>query len=105
MRTKPDMSVEDLRFALRHHRTYDRELYSTERQRVQMSLMLLLCAYTGSRPGAIIESGCARGSNRALRYRDIELMLIPNPQSGGRDLWVMKVTLVFRKGDCESANP
>ncbi|KAI9765002.1 MAG: hypothetical protein M1840_007924 [Geoglossum simile] len=105
VRTKPDMSVEDLRFALRHHWAYDQELYSTERQRVQMSLMLLLCAYTGSRPGAIIESGCARGSNRALRYRDVELMLIPNPQSGGRDLWVMKVTLVFRKGDCESANP
>src|SRR6266480_5477491 len=77
------MSVEDLRFALRHHWAHDRELYSTERQRVQMSLMLLLYAYTGSRPGAIIDSGCARGSNRALRYRDVELMLIPNPQSGG----------------------
>ena len=70
-----------------------------------MSLMLLLCVYTGLRLGAIIESGYARGSNRTLRYQDIKLMLISNPQSGGHDLWVMKVMLVFKKGDCESANP
>lgn len=86
------MSVEDLRCVLRHHWAYDQEIYATERQRVQMSLLLLLSAFTSSRPGAILQSGCAKGSNRALRYRDVELMLLPNPTPGKRDLWVMKVT-------------
>ena len=99
------MSVEDLKCVLQHHLVYDREIYAIERQRVQMSLLILLSAFTVWRPGAILESGGAKGSNRALRYRDVELILIPNPTLGGRDLWVMKVTLVFLKRGHQSSNP
>lgn len=99
------MSVEDLRCVLQHHWAYDQETYATERQRVQMSLLLLLSAFTSSRPGAILESGCAKGSNQALQYCDVELMLVPNPISGRRDLWIMKVTFVFLKRGYKSSNP
>lgn len=96
------MSVDDLRCLVRHHWVHDQEKYPTERQRIQMSLLLLLAAFTASRPGPIIESRCAKGSNQALQYRDIELMLVSNPMSGERDTWVMKVTFVFMKGDHRS---
>ena len=103
--SKPDMSVTNLRCVLRHHWVADQEIYPTERQRIQMFLMLLLCAFTASQPGAIIDNTCANDTNRFLRYRDIEFMLMLNPEPGKRDLWVMKVTLVFLKRDHRKSNP
>ncbi|KAL2371979.1 hypothetical protein RJZ57_003587, partial [Blastomyces gilchristii] len=42
---------------------------------------MLMTAYMSSRPGVLIESSCVRGSNNALRYRDVAL---PGyPQSRG----------------------
>ena len=104
-KSRPDMSFEDLRCVLRHHWIDDQEIYPTERQRIKLSFMLLLWVYTVSRPGAILQTGCANGTNRALRYRDVELMLLANPTPGGRDLWVMKIMFVFLKGDHRSSNP
>lgn len=48
---KPDMSVEDLRCVLQHHWIYGQEIYPTERQRIQSSLLLLIATFTRSRPG------------------------------------------------------
>lgn len=107
-RDKAEMSVTDLWFVLRHLWAYDTEQYTAERERVQMAFMLQLAGFTASRPGAIIESSCARGSNRALRYRHCELKLVdnPNPASNGRKyLWVLHIDLVYLKGDIESRNP
>ena len=39
------------------------------RQRVQLTLFLLLHAYTGARAGTFIESGHYRGSKRCLTYK------------------------------------
>ncbi|KAF2024834.1 hypothetical protein EK21DRAFT_77812 [Setomelanomma holmii] len=44
--------------------------------RVQMSLLLLLSAATGTRPGAIVESASAKGSNKALSFKNIELLKV-----------------------------
>lgn len=100
------MSVEDLRCVLRHHWVYDQERYPTERQRLQILLLLLISAFTASRPEAIVESGCAKGSNRALRYCDIGLTLIPDPSGwGGWDVWAMKIMFVFMKGSYHRLNP
>lgn len=38
-----------------------------------------------------------------LRYRDIELMLVAEPDRG--DTWVMKVTFMFLKGNHQRSNP
>ena len=70
-----------------------------------MSLLLLLSTFTSLRLRAILESGCAKGSNRALQYRDVELILLPNPTPRKRDLWVMKVIFVFVKEGYQSLNP
>jgi hypothetical protein len=71
-----------------------------------MIFMLQLAGFTASRPGAIIESACSKGSNRALLYRHCQLKLIYNPVPDGRKyLWVLEITLVYLKGDVESKNP
>jgi hypothetical protein len=44
--------------------------------RVQISLLLLLSAATATRPGAIVESASAKGSNRSLSFRNIELLKV-----------------------------
>ena len=46
-----------------------------KRQRVQQSFITLLVALTTVRPGAIVESGCYRGTNETLSYRDVILRL------------------------------
>ncbi|KAF1343495.1 hypothetical protein EJ07DRAFT_186564 [Lizonia empirigonia] len=42
--------------------------------RVQISLLLLLSAATATRPGAIVESASAKGSNKALSFKHIEIL-------------------------------
>lgn len=80
------MSVEDLMCVLRHHYwVYDQEIYICNRAAkildILYRLLLLLSALPVSRPGAIIQSGCAKGNNRALQYRGMELVLISNPRT------------------------
>ncbi|KAF1343436.1 hypothetical protein EJ07DRAFT_149673, partial [Lizonia empirigonia] len=44
--------------------------------RVQISLLLLLSAATATRPGAIVESASAKGSNKALSFKHIEILKV-----------------------------
>ena len=55
------------------------EQYAIEQHQVQIVFMLQPAKFTASRPGAIIESACAKGSNRALLYHHCQLKLIYNP--------------------------
>ena len=64
------------------------------RIRVQIALILLLSAATGTRPGALVESDSCRGSNKALKYEDITFMVVPNPTKPGRMSVAVKVNLV-----------
>lgn len=84
------MSVEDPMCVLRHHYwVYDQEIYICNRAAKSLDilyrlllLLLLGCLLSRSRgPGAIIQSGCAKGNNRALQYRGMELVLISNPRT------------------------
>ncbi|KAI4097220.1 MAG: hypothetical protein LQ348_005594 [Seirophora lacunosa] len=54
--------------ALYYHWIFDTETFPTERDRVQLAFFILLLAYTGSRPGAIVESDIKgiRRTNEAL---------------------------------------
>ena len=65
---------------------------------MQLAAVLLFLAYTGSRPGAIVESGCAgiRGTNAALLYRDVKLRLLQPP--GEESLLILEVTIRLDKG-------
>ncbi|KAF2818949.1 hypothetical protein CC86DRAFT_450230 [Ophiobolus disseminans] len=44
--------------------------------RVQISLLLLLSAATATRPGAIVKSASAKGSNKALSFKNIEILKV-----------------------------
>ncbi|OJD27699.1 hypothetical protein ACJ73_00909 [Blastomyces percursus] len=81
---KPVVSVEDLVAILHYHWCLDSAPVIHERYTVQSPLLLLFIAYTSSRPGALIESGCLRGSNNALFYKDIVLRVVPNPDQPDR---------------------
>ncbi|KAL8635049.1 MAG: hypothetical protein Q9228_007422 [Teloschistes exilis] len=65
----------------------------------ELALYVLFLAYTGARPGAILESNCKgiRGTNEALKYKDIQLKLI-RPAGGAAPLLVMKLRIVLDKG-------
>ncbi|EQL29130.1 hypothetical protein BDFG_08197 [Blastomyces dermatitidis ATCC 26199] len=102
---KPTLSVEDLLSVLHYHWCLDTSAVPHERYTVQLPLLMLMAAYTSSRPGALIESGCVRGSNNALRYRDVVLRVIPNPEEPGRHVLVMEVTLMFMKGKRNKSQP
>nr|KMM73308.1 hypothetical protein CPAG_09597 [Coccidioides posadasii RMSCC 3488] len=105
VKSKPTMSVEDLLSILHYHWCLDTSPVPHERYTVQLPLLMLMTAYTSSRPGALIESGCARGSNDALRYRDVVLRVIPNPEQPDRHVLVMEVTLMYMKGKRNKSQP
>ncbi|OJD26944.1 hypothetical protein ACJ73_01667 [Blastomyces percursus] len=102
---KPVVSVEDLVAILHYHWCLDTASVTHERYTVQNPLIMLMIAYTSSRPGALIESGCLRGSNDALCYKDIVLRVIPNPDQPSRHILVMEVSLLFMKGKRDKSAP
>ncbi len=105
MQAKHVIGHKGLRAALYYHWKFDTELFSTERDRVQLAAILLFLAYTGARPGAIVESDCKgiRRTNAALRYRDVKLMLLRPPD--GEPLLMMKVTILLDKGKRKRNEP
>ncbi|KAK2737878.1 hypothetical protein FQN55_000890 [Onygenales sp. PD_40] len=99
---KPTLSVEDLLSVLYYHWCLDMLVVPYEWYTVQLLLLMLMTAYTSSRPGALIESGCIQGSNDALQYWDVVLRVLPNPE---RHILVMEVTLMFMKGKRNESQP
>lgn len=104
VRDKPTLGIEDLLVILRYHWCLDTATVPHERYTVQMPLLILMTAFTASRPGALVESSCARGSNEALRYRDVVLRVLANPNSNDRIL-AMEVSLHFMKGRRNKSRP
>jgi len=120
---KPVMNVDDLYIVLHHHWTKDKTPYPDGRQIIQLAFLLLVSAYTGSRPGALVyvernektniqhffghvdEDEAAAEDEWDLRHEDlktlcygqISLILLPNP-TGERDHLVMEVDLRHTKG-------
>jgi hypothetical protein len=53
-RRKDTLSAEDLGILLQWHWKYGTSIFANERQRVQMSLLMLFSAFTGSRPDTLL---------------------------------------------------
>jgi len=51
---KPVMNVDDVYLVQHHNWAQDTSIFPDERQRLQLSELILICAYTGSRPGALV---------------------------------------------------
>ncbi|KAL8641816.1 MAG: hypothetical protein Q9228_001434 [Teloschistes exilis] len=85
--------------ALCYHWTLDEDQFFFERDRIQLALFILLLAYTGQRPGAIVESDAKgnRNTNEALKYKDIKLKLVRG-KGGEAPLLVMTVDICLDKG-------
>src|SRR5271155_763170 len=65
-RRKDTLSAEDLGILLQWHWKYGTSTFANERQRVQMSLLMLFSAFTGSRPGTILAG--ENGSSDEFTY-------------------------------------
>ncbi len=123
-REKPVMNVDDIFLILHHHWVLDTSIFPNERQRLQLALLLLLSAYTATRPGALVykvtnkraqrehyigwevdEDSANEGNEpnldweviKTLCYEDVTLVLLPN-SDGNRDVLVMEVALKYTKG-------
>jgi hypothetical protein len=66
-RRKDTLSAEDLGILLQWHWKYGTSIFANERQRVQMSLLMLFSAFTGSRPDTLL--GADDSSSKDSRER------------------------------------
>ena len=73
--------------------------------RVQIALLLLLSAATATRPGAIVESASAKGSNRALSFKDVELMKVRNLGDSKKSTIIANITLEHVKNKERDGRP
>ena len=64
--------MEDFLEVLRCHWVMDTNTFPQERQRVQLAIILLLAALTGSRPGALL----------GITYQDIDLFVQRDKKTG-----------------------
>jgi len=128
---KPVMDVDDVYLVQHHHWVHDTSVFPDERQRIQLSFLILLQAYTATRPRVLAYKqlskdaiddhyfGCEDEATqvdcadevdpkeddfKTICYRDVQLLLLKNPE-GGRDLPAMEVTLRYTKGWERRENP
>jgi hypothetical protein len=73
--------------------------------RVQVSLLLLLSAATGTRPGAIVESASAKDSKKALSFKNIELMKVRSIKDPSRSTILANVNLENIKNQERGGKP
>jgi hypothetical protein len=62
-RRKDTLSAEDLGILLQWHWKYGMSTFTNERQRVQMSLLMLFSAFTGSRPATLLADGSSSSND------------------------------------------
>ncbi|CEJ83106.1 Putative FluG domain-containing protein [[Torrubiella] hemipterigena] len=127
---KPVMDVDDVYLVQHHNWVHDTSIFTDERQRIQLACLIILQAYTATRPRAFSYKKLSKTAiddhyfgreqedsmNEAeewdpteddfktICYRDVVLVLLKNPD-GGRDLPVLEVTLRYTKGWERRENP
>jgi hypothetical protein len=65
---------------------------------VQVWTLHLLTASISSRPGALVESGSAKGTDKALWFDHVEILKIRHPDNPSRTVLAAKMNLVHIKG-------
>jgi len=81
---KPLLEADDFVKALQYHWVSDVNVFPHERQRVQIAAILLLAAFTGSRPGALLN----------IEYRDLNLYVDKDRKTGQH---VLKLGVMLTK--------
>ena len=101
-RAKPVCSSVDLHSLLMYNWCFYREGITHERYRVQPTLLCQIMAYTSTRPGALIESSCYRGTNESLLWKNVKLKLIKSSPS---DVFVAELETTLVKGKRKMVEP
>ena len=84
------LSAEDLGILLQWHWKYGTSTFANERQRVQMSLLMLFSAFTGSRPGTLLaDDGSSSTDSRESSTDDLSSSTLAYDSDGD--------TLVYNK--------
>ncbi|KAF2194832.1 hypothetical protein K469DRAFT_744622 [Zopfia rhizophila CBS 207.26] len=119
------MNVDDVYLVVHYYSVPDTLVFLNEQQRLQVALLILLPAYTATRPAALVYKSIDRrrlkehyiswedgsGSDtdianemdldleeiKTLCYEDVILLMLPNPK-GKHDIIVMEVTWKYTKG-------
>jgi hypothetical protein len=73
--------------------------------RIQISLLLLLSAATATRPGALVESASNKGSNKALCFKDVELMKVRSIGDPKKSTIIANVNLEHIKNKGKGGTP
>lgn len=73
--------------------------------RIQISLLLLLSAATATRPGALVESASNKGTNKALWFKDVQLMKVRNLKDPNKSTIVANVNLEHVKNKTKDGTP
>jgi hypothetical protein len=73
--------------------------------RIQISLLLLLSAPTATRPGALVESASNKGSNKALCFKDVELMKVRCTSDPDKSTIIANVNLEHVKNKDKGGTP
>ena len=117
-REKPVLHVNDLLLVLHHLWALDEEAFPDERQRAQLSALLLTAAYTACRPSSLVYTMKAkqkggisnmdddgRSVSKTLCYKHVKVLLLRNENPQERDVMVMEVDLTHVKGDLTNPKP
>jgi integrase len=91
---KPLLEADDFVELIRYHWVSDINVFPNERQRVQLAVILLLAAFTGSRPRALL----------SLTYRDLNLYVDRDVKTGAHIL-KLGVTLTKTKSRQKRKRP
>jgi|SRR5271163_3041733 len=81
-RRKDTLSAEDLGILLQWHWKYGTSTFANERQRVQMSLLMLFSAFTGSRPATLLDSSSSSNDSQEASTDDLSGSALANDSDG-----------------------
>jgi hypothetical protein len=102
---KESMNCDDVLAILHHHWCLCADWYPDERQRVQHAMMILFCASTTARAGSIVESSGYYGQNDCIKYGDIRIYAVRDPDNPGHVMLLMLVMIRLLKGRRNMGNP
>ncbi|MCJ1343078.1 hypothetical protein MMC31_001269 [Peltigera leucophlebia] len=85
---KPIMRVEDEFELLKTLHLSVEMIFDHERHRVQLALLMQLAGITGNRPGALL----------GVRYSDVKITLLPDPQGGDFPRRLIEIAFKNTKG-------
>jgi hypothetical protein len=68
-------------------------------------LLLLLSAAIATRPGALVESASAKGSNKAVWFKNINIIVIYSEKCSNKSIIVVNINLKYIKNKEKDSKP